>query len=89
MKKRILAMLLSSAMIIGMMAGCATTGTSKSSDNKGKESDDGKVTLTFLNKYPEDPYAQYFEDAVAEFEKENRILILRWRMFLMKRLKIS
>ena len=71
MKKRILAMLLSSAMIIGMMAGCATTGTSKSSDNKGKESDDGKVTLTFLNKYPEDPYAQYFEDAVAEFEKEN------------------
>ena len=71
MKKRTLAMLLSSAMIIGMMAGCATTGTSKSSDNKGKESDDGKVTLTFLNKYPEDPYAQYFEDAVAEFEKEN------------------
>lgn len=71
MKKRILAMLLSSAMVIGMMAGCATTGTSKSSDNKGKESDDGKVTLTFLNKYPEDPYAQYFEDAVAEFEKEN------------------
>lgn len=71
MKKRFLAALLSSAMVIGLLAGCATSGTGGSSDGDSKESGDGKVTLSFLNKYPEQPYAKYFEDAVAEFEKQN------------------
>ena len=71
MKKRFLAALLSSTMVIGLLAGCATSGTGGSSDKESKESEDGKVTLSFLNKYPEEPYAKYFEDAVAEFEKQN------------------
>ena len=70
MKKRILAAFLSAAMVIGLLSGCATSGNSGgSSEDSSKE--DGEVTLTFLNKYPEDPYAQYFVDAVAAFEKEH------------------
>ena len=70
MKKRILAALLSATMILGMLAGCATSGSGDADSGSG-ESEDGTVTLTFLNKYPEDPYAQYFVDAVAQFEEEN------------------
>ncbi|MDO4473739.1 MAG: extracellular solute-binding protein [Eubacteriales bacterium] len=69
MKKRILATLLSTTMVLGMLAGCATSGSSES--DSSESSDGEKVVLTFLNKYPEDPYAQYFEDAVAAFEEEN------------------
>lgn len=69
MKKRFLAAFLTATMMIGLLGGCATTGSSGGSDDSG--SDDGDtVTLTFLNKYPEDPYAEYFEQAVADFEEE-------------------
>lgn len=71
MKKKFLAGLLVSAVAVSLLAGCATSGTGRSSDSKKDESANGKVTLSFLNKYPEEPYAQYFEDAVAEFEKQN------------------
>lgn len=70
MKKRILAAFLSAAMMIGLLSGCATSGNSGESSEGGSK-EDGEVTLTFLNKYPEDPYAQYFVDAVAAFEKEH------------------
>ena len=68
--KRILAALLSAAMVIGMLSGCAASGSSSGGDDKNAEDGD-KVKLSFLNKYPEDPYAQYFKDAVEAFEKEN------------------
>lgn len=70
MKRRVLAILLTAAMTMGMVAGCATSGAG-SSDSGSDESSDGEVTLKFLNKYPEEPYAKYFEDAVAAFEEEN------------------
>lgn len=68
MKKRVLAVLLAAAMSIGLLAGCATTSDSGSGGEKSK---DGKVTLKLLNKYPEENYAKYFEDAIAAFEEEN------------------
>ncbi|MCI8940841.1 MAG: extracellular solute-binding protein [Dorea sp.] len=72
MKKRVLASLLSAVMVLGMLSGCAASG-SGGSDNGGDESSDadGKVTLKFLNKYPEEEYVHYFEDAVAAFEDAN------------------
>lgn len=70
MKKRVMAVLLTASMLVGLLAGCATSG-SGGSDSGDSKSSEGKVTLKFLNKYPEDPYAQYFVDAVAQFEKEN------------------
>ena len=70
MKKRVMAVLLTASMLVGLLAGCATSG-SGGSDRGDSKSSEGKVTLKFLNKYPEDPYAQYFVDAVAQFEKEN------------------
>lgn len=71
MKKRVLAALLSATMVVGMLAGCAASGSGDSDKGSSEKSSDGKVTLKFLNKYPEDPYAQYFVDAVAQFEEEN------------------
>lgn len=71
MKKRFLAAVLSATMVIGLLAGCATSGTGGPSESGSDESKDGKITLSFLNKYPEEPYAKYFEDAVAEFEEQN------------------
>lgn len=70
MKRRILASVLAAVMTVTMLAGCATSGTG-GSDSADEKDADGKVTLKFLNKYPEDSYAQYFEDAVATFEEEN------------------
>lgn len=69
MKKRVLAAVLSAVMVISLLSGCATSGNSGKSHSDGKK-DEGEVTLTFLNKYPEDPYAQYFVDAVADFEEK-------------------
>ena len=54
MKRRVLAILLTAAMTMGMVAGCATSGAG-SSDSGSDESSDGEVTLKFLNKYPEEP----------------------------------
>ena len=71
MKKRFLAAVLSATMVIGLLAGCATSGTGGSSESGSDEGGDGRITLSFLNKYPEEPYAKYFEDAVAEFEEKN------------------
>lgn len=70
MRKRILAALLCSTMIMGMMTGCATSG-SGGSGGKDDSSSGDTVTLKFLNKYPENPYAQYFVNAVEQFEEEN------------------
>lgn len=69
MKRKILSVLLAATMVAGLATGCATSGNS--SKKEGSSDEEGTVTLKFLNKYPEDPYAQYFEDAVAAFEEEN------------------
>lgn len=74
MKKKVLAALLAATMVVGMLAGCATSGSGSSedaSDESAGTEEGGEVTLKFLNKYPEEPYAQYFEDAVAAFEEAN------------------
>lgn len=70
MKRRILAAALMLIMVSSIATGC-TTSKSKSSDGGNESSAGDKIKLTFLNKYPEEPYAQYFKDAVAEFEELN------------------
>ncbi|RGT71012.1 ABC transporter substrate-binding protein [Mediterraneibacter massiliensis] len=60
MKKRILAVTLMLAMTVSLMAGCG---------NKESDADGDKITLTFLDKHPEDEYKGYFEQAIADFEE--------------------
>lgn len=49
MKKRVMAVLLTASMLVGLLAGCATSG-SGGSDSGDSKSSEGKVTLKFLNK---------------------------------------
>ena len=62
MKRKTIAMLMVASMTVALFAGCGS---------KSDESDSGKVKLTFLDKHPEDEYKGYFEEAIADFEKEN------------------
>ena len=62
MKRKAIAMLMIASMTVALFAGCGS---------KSDESDSGKVKLTFLDKHPEDEYKGYFEEAIADFEKEN------------------
>lgn len=64
MKKRILALMLTIAMTASLVIGCA----GNSSDSGSGEED---ITLTFLDKHPEEEYKGYFEDAIADFEDAN------------------
>lgn len=72
MKKKILATVLALSMTVSLITGCATSSSRDSKDTKqnGKSSD-GTVTLKLLNKYPEDNYRVYFEEAIEEFETKH------------------
>lgn len=61
MKKRYVSLFLVGAMTLGLLAGCGSS-----------EEDSGdKITINFLNKYPEEEYVKYFEEAVADYEEAN------------------
>lgn len=62
MKKRIIATVLMIAMTASLVIGCG---------NKSSEADSDKITLTFLDKHPEDEYKGYFEGAIADFEESH------------------
>lgn len=72
MKKKIIAAVLALTMVAGLVTGCATSGSKDLNDTKqSSESSDGTVTLKLLNKYPEDNYRVYFEEAIKEFEAQH------------------
>ena len=65
MKKRIFALVMILALSISMLAACGGGGGGESSD------EGGDITLTFLDKHPEEEYKGYFEQAIADFEAAN------------------
>ena len=72
MKRKTIAMLMVASMTVALFAGCGS---------KSDESDSGKVKLTFLDKHPEDEYKGYFEEAIADFEKENPDIEIEYEEF--------
>lgn len=62
MKRRILAATLALVMTASLFVGCG---------KKESGSDGDKIKLTFLDKHPEDEYKGYFEQAIADFEKDH------------------
>lgn len=78
MKKKLLALILALAMTAGLLAGCAGSASSSAAAGSAAQStaqsstsaasSDEKITLKFLNKYPEDEYVTYFEEAVKDYE---------------------
>lgn len=59
-----------SAAIAACIAGSLTIAAC-SSGSGGGTSENGEVTLTFLEKWPEPQYAPYFKSVVREYEKKN------------------
>lgn len=64
--KRIGALVLGGAMCAGTLSACGG-GT----DGGGETTADGKVTVKFVHKFPEENRMKFFEQVVADFEKEN------------------
>jgi raffinose/stachyose/melibiose transport system substrate-binding protein len=62
--KRWFTLAVSILIIISLLVGCS----SKSSTSK---SEDGKTTITFFHRWPNEPYKSYYKDIIAEFEKQN------------------
>ena len=69
MKKSML-LIFSVLLVFASLVACSskdssTASTPNSSDNNGK------VTLTFLDRWPNEPYKTYFNQVISEFEKQN------------------
>jgi raffinose/stachyose/melibiose transport system substrate-binding protein len=63
--KRWFTLALSIFMVISLLIGCS----SKSSTTS--KSKDGKTTITFFYRWPNEPYKSYFKSVITEFEKQN------------------
>lgn len=64
--KRILSVGMAAAMCLGLLAGCGSSGGSDSAD-----SGDGKVTLKFVTKIPEDERQKCMNEIIDAYEKEH------------------
>jgi len=71
--KRLIALGLEAAMGVATLAGCGGKSDGGSTADGGSSSGDSgeQVTIKFVHKYPEEKRLKYFEEVVAEFEKEN------------------
>lgn len=75
MKKRankIVALIVTLMICIGLFTGCGSKKeeVSTSGSTEG-ESNEEQVTIKFVHKFPEEARMKFFEDVVAEFEKQN------------------
>ena len=62
--KRWFSLAISILIVMSLIIGCS----SKSTTSKSK---DGKTTITFFYRWPNEPYKSYFKSVIAEFEKQN------------------
>lgn len=63
--KRIGALALGGVMCAGLLSACGSGGGS------GETTADGKVTIKFVHKFPEEQRMKYFEQVIKDFEAEN------------------
>jgi raffinose/stachyose/melibiose transport system substrate-binding protein len=71
MKKKV-GVLLAGIASVGLVAGCGSAGGSTNTGNSQSSSSSGKtITLEFFNRYPNQPYHQFFQTAIQDFEKQN------------------
>lgn len=62
--KRWFTLAISILVVMSLLIGCS----SKSSNSK---SENGKTTITFFHRWPNEPYKSYYKQIIAEFEKQN------------------
>lgn len=75
--KRTLSVCLAVMLSVILMVGCSDSGktsnstaSSNASSSSGEVKDE-KITLTFLERWPNQPYKSYFESVAKEFEQKN------------------
>ncbi|MDD3172591.1 MAG: extracellular solute-binding protein, partial [Herbinix sp.] len=63
---KMISLILTLSMFAGLLAGCGKSNTSDSTSSGGEQ-----VTIKFVQKFPEEARMTYFNEIVAEFEKQN------------------
>ncbi|ASS91408.1 hypothetical protein AP3564_15345 [Aeribacillus pallidus] len=62
--KRWISVVVGIFLTMSLLAGCSSKGTNSKSEN-------GKTTITFFYRWPNEPYKSYFKSVIAEFEKQH------------------
>jgi raffinose/stachyose/melibiose transport system substrate-binding protein len=61
--KKAALVMMGAVLLSSTAVGCGSSGSSGNSDKQ--------VTLTFFNRYPNQPYKKYFDDVISDFEVQN------------------
>ena len=69
MKKSML-LIFSVLLVFASLVACSSKDSSTASTPNSSENN-GKVTLTFLDRWPNEPYKTYFNQVISEFQKQN------------------
>ena len=76
MKKRLVAVLMTCAMGMTLLAGCGSD-SSKGKDDSSKSSD-GKVEITFWDNYADTIHTEVYTQLIEDFEKENPDITVKY-----------
>ena len=69
MKKKVLAVLMTGVIGMGLLAGCGNESSEEKKGNSGNG--DEKVEITFWDNYADTIHTEVYEKIISDFEKEN------------------
>lgn len=76
MKKKLVAILMTSVLGMTLLAGCGGNAQEESKKSEGSES--GKVEITFWDNYADTLHTEVYERLIADFEKENPDITVKY-----------
>ena len=90
MKKKVVAVLMTCAMAVTMMAGCGGGDTAKEQGSAETSTDkDEKVEITFWDNYATPQSTERFKDLIAKFESENPNMMQQSSQVLLRTVALS
>ena len=75
MKKKLVAVLMTGILGVGMLSGCGSS-SSKTTKEDSKSSD-GKVEITFWDNYADTIHTEIYDKLISDFEEENPDITIR------------
>lgn len=76
MKKKLVAILMTSVLGMTLLAGCG--GNAQEESKKSEGSENGKVEITFWDNYADTLHTEVYERLIADFEKENPDITVKY-----------